>query len=178
VKAIPSLRSSPRFAAWCLALCAACGGRELDWPSVKRGVREEFPHVRSVSVAELHRRLEDTAEPRPVLLDARSREEFAVSHLKDAIHASSEEEALAVLSHTGKREPVLVYCSVGHRSADLAQKLSAHGFTDVANVEGSIFEWANTGLPVYRGGVQVHEVHPFDARWGALLRRELWSHDP
>jgi rhodanese-related sulfurtransferase len=177
VKAIPSLRSSPRFAAWWLALCAACGGGELDWPSVKAGVREEFPHVRSVSVAELQRRLEDPAGLRPVLLDARSREEFAVSHLKDAIHAPSEEEALAVLSNTGKEEPVLVYCSVGYRSAALAQELSARGFTDVANLEGSIFEWANSGLPVYRGALQVHEVHPYDARWGRLLRRDLWPQE-
>ena len=140
---------------------------------MKAGVREEFPHVRSVSVAELQRRLEGSVDSRPVLLDARSREEFLVSHLRDAIHAPSEEEALAALSNAGRSEPVLVYCSVGYRSAALAQELSAHGFTDVANVEGSIFEWANTGLPVYRGGVQVHEVHPFDARWRRLLRRDL-----
>jgi rhodanese-related sulfurtransferase len=178
VKAIPRLRSSAGFAAWCLAACAACGGRELDWPSVKAGVREEFPGVRSVSVAELQRRLEDPAGSRPVLLDARSREEFDVSHLEDAIHAPTEEDALATLANTGKSDPVLVYCSVGYRSAALVQQLSAHGFTNVANVEGSIFEWANSGLPVYRGGVQVHEVHPFDARWGRLLRRDLWSHDP
>ncbi|HVS10594.1 MAG TPA: rhodanese-like domain-containing protein [Planctomycetota bacterium] len=178
MKAIPSLRSSARFAAWWLALYVACGGGELDWPSVKAGVREEFPHVRSVSVAELQRRLEGPVDSRPVLLDARSSEEFEVSHLQDAIHVPSKEEALAALSNTRKGDPVLVYCSVGYRSASLAQQLSAHGFTNVANVEGSIFEWANSGLPVYRGALRVHEVHPYDARWGRLLRRDLWSHDP
>lgn len=175
---VQALRPSARGAAWCLVLCAACGGRELDWPSVKQGVREEFPDVRSVTVEELRRRLELPEASRPVLLDARSREEFAVSHLKDAVHAPSEAEALAVLANVEKDEPVIVYCSVGQRSAALAQELAARGYSDVANVEGSIFEWANSGLPVYRDGVQVREVHPFDEQWGTLLGRELWSHQP
>ena len=48
------------------------------------------------------------------------------------------------------------------------------------DLEGSIFEWANSGHPVVRGEdsareVPVSEVHPFDDRWGLLLSEELRS---
>jgi hypothetical protein len=36
-----------------------------------------------------------------------------------------------------------------------------------------VFEWANSGYPVFRDGEAVREVHPFDAEWGRLLDPEL-----
>ena len=46
------------------------------------------------------------------------------------------------------------------------------------NLEGSIFRWAGEGRPVYRDGVRVEQVHPYDDRWGALLPRTLWAYAP
>ena len=43
------------------------------------------------------------------------------------------------------------------------------GYRNVHDLEGSIFEWANLGYPVYRGASPATKVHPYDKKWGALL---------
>ena len=55
---------------------------------------------------------------------------------------------------------IVVYCSVGYRSSELAEFLMKTGFTEVYNLEGSIFRWANEGRPVYRAEERVRVVHP------------------
>src|SRR6185295_10757461 len=90
-----------------------------------------------------------------------------ISHLKNARHVTSLLEAKAVVKEQG--QPMVIYCSVGYRSSALAEKLQKAGFTNVYNLEGSIFNWANEGRPVYRGTNTVAEVHPYSAKWGKLL---------
>ena len=70
---------------------------------------------------------------------------------------------------------IVVYCSIGYRSARLARELEQQGVEGVLNLEGSIFEWANSGHGVEREGEAVSEVHPYDEDWGRLLDQELWS---
>lgn len=148
-------------------------GEELA--TYKEKIRGEFPGVVGTSVDELAARLE--AGDVPLLLDVRAREEFAVSHLPGAMHAEGVEQALALIRSdaTDPGRDVVVYCSIGYRSARLARELEASGVEGVLNLEGSIFEWANTGHAVYRGGRPVDEVHPYDADWGRMLDRSLWS---
>lgn len=42
------------------------------------------------------------------------------------------------------------------------------GFSNVYNLDGSIFAWANEGRPVYRGDKQVDEVHPYNQSGGTF----------
>jgi 3-mercaptopyruvate sulfurtransferase SseA len=63
----------------------------------------------------------------------------------------------------------VVYCSVGYRSARVAHWLGGQGYTNVRNLTGSIFQWANEGRPVFRDDRPTNEVHPYDQRWGLLL---------
>lgn len=148
-------------------LAAACVLRpQPEWPRVLADVRAKYPDVRQIGLEELSARPSETW---PLLLDVRAPEEFAVSHLEGAHSTPDEGAALAVLADAPRARPILVYCSVGMRSSALAERLLAHGFNDVANLEGGIFAWANAGLPVYRGAERVAAVHPFDERWGALL---------
>ena len=74
--------------------------------------------------------------------------------------------------------PIVVYCSVGYRSAGVAQALRRQGFKDVVNLKGSIFRWANEGRPVFRSGRMVAAVHPYDASWGTLLADSLHAYPP
>jgi 3-mercaptopyruvate sulfurtransferase SseA len=67
----------------------------------------------------------------------------------------------------------VTYCSVGYRSAALAQQLQAMGCKKVFNLEGSLFEWVNQGYPVYQGEQVVKSVHPFNRLWGLLLNPEV-----
>ncbi|HXV62654.1 MAG TPA: rhodanese-like domain-containing protein [Vicinamibacteria bacterium] len=147
-----------------------------DMAAVKRWVRAEFPDVRQISVEELAKQLEAGGD-NVVLLDARDEAEYAVSHLPGAIRIDPEEIS-AMLDGLDRDAAIVAYCSVGYRSSQLVERLAAQGFTDVANLEGSIFEWANRDLPLEREGLRVREVHPFDEKWGRLLREELRAYEP
>lgn len=81
-------------------------------------------------------------------------------------------EPLKHLTDIKPDRPIVVYCSVGYRSSILARKLQDKGFTNVYNLEGSIFKWANEGRPLVQGKVTVHKVHPYNAHWGHLLERK------
>ena len=151
------------------------GYAQAEWPAAYQLVRDKFPEVRQLTTAQLAAWLQDGQKPQPLLLDARAATEYAVSHLPNAQPAADETQALAVLDKQAKDAPVVVYCSIGYRSAALAQKLKARGYTNVQNLEGSIFMWANEGRALQRGTEPVKVVHPFDEKWGRLLTRERWA---
>lgn len=136
-----------------------------EWERIKADIRARFPGVKQLSTADLAAWLADAARPVPILLDARSEEEFAVSHLPKARRVDPQE----IPADLERSQLVVVYCSVGYRSSRLAERMQAAGFAGVYNLEGSIFEWANQGREVVRGATPVREVHPYDEQWGQLL---------
>ena len=155
-----------------ISTCANAGWFSApDWPTLKADIRKSHPDVRQMSVPELQRRL--VQGDSVTLLDVRSTEEFAVSQLKGAVSVPTDKAVLKQVETHQKDALIVVYCSVGLRSAVTAQALQKRGFRNVFNLEGSLFEWANTGLPVYRGDMRVDRVHPFDRKWGELLNASL-----
>ncbi|NQT93279.1 MAG: rhodanese-like domain-containing protein [Lentisphaerae bacterium] len=159
-----------------LATFPGCAGADTNsWKHIAGQVRSQFPSVRNISTRQLARMLNARRKKTVVLLDVRQPEEFAVSHLRGARRAVTGKEALAVLSDVAKETRIVAYCSVGYRSAQLAQTLHAAGYTNIVNLQGSIFKWANEGRPVYRGNTKVKTVHPYDLVWGQLLKRALWA---
>jgi rhodanese-related sulfurtransferase len=162
------------------ALAALPGCRPSDpgsapWRLVERQVRAAHPTVPPLSTDSLAAWLADPAAPPPLLLDVREPAEYAVSHLPGARQVDPRADAgrlAALLADEDRSRPVVVYCSVGARSAAVAERLQQAGFQDVQNLEGSLFRWANEDRPVERDGQIVTEVHPFDASWGRLLRSD------
>lgn len=136
-------------------------------------VHERFPDVRHLSTGELAAWLADTNRVPPVLLDVRTRTEYGVSHLPGARQVDPEISATRLLPLLPTQAPVVVYCSVGYRSADCATRLLRAGFTNVLNLEGSIFQWANEGRPLESEGRPVRRVHPYSESFGKLLLPEL-----
>ena len=168
----------PKLLAWPpLLWLFSCAPPTSDWAETKELVRNRFPEVRQISVDELAQRLAATDTAPPLLVDVREREEYEVSHLPDAVWASNDDLERLVRDAGPDREIVL-YCSVGYRSSSAAKELEESGFDNVANLEGSIFEWANAGHPVERGGQSVREVHPYDEEWGRLLKEDLRAYAP
>jgi len=135
-----------------------------------------FPGVAWISTEDLSRWRAGEHAPPPVLLDARAAEEFEVSHLRDARRVDPDSPALDPedLPHD---TPIVVYCSVGYRSAAVADRLKAAGFTRVFNLEGGIFQWANEGRPIFRDREPAHEVHPYSRLWGRWLDSKLHPED-
>jgi len=140
--------------------------------NIKQKIRSEFPTVAQMSTKQLQGLLSETPDNKILLLDVREATEFNVSHLKNAKLATTMEDALLILRDAPKDKRIVAYCSVGYRSSELAQKLAEQGYHNVYNLEGSIFEWANRGLPVYNHGKPVDKVHPYNWWWGGLLDKE------
>ena len=148
----------------------------IGWTLVNAKIRSEFPDVRRISTTELTAWLQDSSKPSPLLLDVRTRAEYDISHLEGAKHV--EPGASATIVREAKDRPIVTYCSVGYRSGAFAKKLGDAGFTNVANLEGSIFRWANEGRPVVRGGRKADKVHPYNGTWGLLLKRQYRADVP
>ncbi|NER00593.1 MAG: hypothetical protein F6K30_28520 [Cyanothece sp. SIO2G6] len=159
-------------------IAQGCKTQDLSWDSLKAQIRDEFPTVEHISVTEfdqqLQKQLQQETSTHILLVDVRKPEEFAVSHLQ---HAVNLEDADAILEWAQQQqaEQIILYCSVGYRSAKMAQMLEQQGWDAVVNLEGSIFEWANSGRPVFLGSEAVEVVHPFDPFWGQLLDRQYHS---
>jgi len=158
-----------------LAIAISLAGlpRERAWPDVKNAIRARFPDVPAITVEDLARLQQRSAAPL-LLLDVRTPQEFAVSHLPGARRVDPSIPDL----NLPEDRPVIAYCAVGYRSAALVSRLRAAGHRNVYNLEGSIFEWANQGRPLERDGLPATKVHPFDSDWGRLLRPELHATTP
>ncbi len=144
-------------------------GQGIGWKLVEAKIHHDFPGVARLQTGELSDWLRDKSRPQPHLLDVRTEAEFAVSHLKDARRVEPGAEARAV--SLPKDQPIVTYCSVGYRSAAFAEKLKQAGYTQVTNLEGSIFRWANENRPLVRDGKPTDKVHPYNALWDALLQK-------
>ncbi len=162
-----------------LAFSAQAGcAQEMGWSAIDRMMAAEFSEVRQISTDSLAALLKDEAARKPVLLDVRPEAEYAVSHLAGAIRVDPGAEHFGFLDSLRRSVPIVTYCSVGYRSAQVAARLGEAGFTNVSNLKGSIFRWANEGRPVYRDGVPVRQVHPYDELWGRLLKQEFHAYEP
>lgn len=145
-----------------------------SWKTTLNMIRTRFPAVAHVPTDTLQSWLDESPKQEDlILLDVRKPEEYAVSHLQGARAASSKDEAMRILRGVPANRRIVVYCSVGYRSSELAEFLMKTGFTEVYNLEGSIFRWANEGRPVYRAEERVRVVHPYDSYWGRLLKKPL-----
>ena len=107
-----------------------------------------------------------------ILLDARELSEYKVSHLQNAIHVGYDDFEIATVSIkiTDKSSKIVVYCSLGVRSEDIAEQLKKAGYSNVYNLFGGIFEWKNNDLTVYNVEDEPTEnVHAFSKKWSQWL---------
>lgn len=140
---------------------------ELTWKLVKYNIKHKFPDVSQITVAELA----STNRTEYLLIDVRAKDEYKVSHMKDAINLENVNQIAERIKNT-KKVKIILYCSVGYRSADIANQLLAKGITNVYNLEGSIFEWVNSGHEIYDGNGKTSKVHPYNKSWGRLLNKK------
>lgn len=109
-------------------------------------------------------------------LDTREKEEFEVSHLKNAIWVGYKkfDKQKVLETITDKSQPIIVYCSIGVRSEDIGEKLKELGYTKILNLHGGIFEWKNKGGTVFNDKeIATDSVHAFSKHWGKLLQKGI-----
>jgi len=138
-----------------------------SWEEIDASIATKYPEVKEITIETLLACLDQPGAP--VIYDVRDQSEYEVSHLPGAVHMT-DPNAVAL----PKSSEIVVYCSVGVRSAAFAAKLMKKGYQQVYNLKGSIFAWANKGYPLVRGaGEKVKTVHPYNKSWGALLNSDL-----
>jgi rhodanese-related sulfurtransferase len=147
-------------------------GRPIAFDVLRRAIDHKFPHGRWVDATELVRWRADPGRARPVVLDARTEDEYAVSHLEGAVRIDPYKPSLRPLRGFSKDTAIVTYSSVGYRGARVADFLTRQGYTQVSNLEGGVFRWANGGRPVFRQDRPTADVHPYDPTWGLLLESD------
>lgn len=134
-------------------------------------ISARFHAIEWVDSETLSQWMDSASNEELVLLDVRSREEQEVSQLRGAQRLDARQPDLDSLA-IPEGAKVVVYCSIGYRSAAIIEDLERAGIRNVYNLEGGLFDWANQDRPIYRGGERVDRVHPFNRLWGLLLRRD------
>ena len=145
------------------------GGRPLLLSGLTTIIRVQYPAVRWISSAALQRWKAGADPAAPLLLDVRTEAEFTISHLPGARRLEPGAPLPPDLLALPRTTPLVTYCAVSYRSAVAAEALKAAGFSNVQNLEGSIFRWANEGHPLVAAGGPVHRVHGFGSMWRLLL---------
>lgn len=109
-----------------------------------------------------------------VILDSRELVEFDISHLPDATWVGHIDFSMLRVSGIPKDAKVVVYCSIGVRSEKVAEKLLSSGFSNVRNLYGGIFSWANEGKTLVEKNQQpTLAVHGYDQKWATLLNHSV-----
>ncbi|MEQ9164750.1 MAG: rhodanese-like domain-containing protein [Fulvivirga sp.] len=104
------------------------------------------------------------------LLDARSKEEFEVSHIDGAKFIDYDSFDKDMLKGLSLDDTVVVYCSVGYRSEKIGEKLQKLGYKNVLNLYGGIFDWKNKGHDVVDNkGAHTDSVHTYNKSWSQWL---------
>ncbi len=131
---------------------------------LKKHNNESIPYI---SVDELKKELSKV-----ILLDAREPIEFKVSHIKNALpigynHFNIQNTVSLIKNKNAK---VIVYCSIGIRSEDIAEELKKAGFLNVYNLYGGIFKWKNKeNIVVSNENKLTEQIHIYSKEWGKWL---------
>lgn len=109
-----------------------------------------------------------------VLLDTRSPEEYKVSHLPGAKFVDYKSFKSTDVIQIDKDAEIVVYCTVGYRSERVGEKLMDMGFTNVKNLYGGIFQWANEKRPLLNNQNQpTDSVHTYSGSWSTWLQHGI-----
>ena len=86
------------------------------------------------------------AEPRPVLIDVRERDEYEQGFIPGAIHIARGNLETRIEANVPDRDaPVILYCASGTRSAYAAKTLSELGYSNVVSLAGGFSGWKENG---------------------------------
>lgn len=121
-----------------------------------------------VSVEEVYQNLGEVP-----IFDVRSWEEYTVSHLPTAVWMPYPDVAPDLIRSLAPTDTIILYCTVGYRSDRLGDKLQRMGYSQVYNIYGSIFAWADRDLPlVDSAGLPTNRIHTFNKRWSRWVAND------
>ena len=141
----------------------------VDWQTVDRKIARAFPAVEFISSENLL--AEQQLSVKPTIIDVRLPEEYNVSHIPEAHNLQSSEAIAAAFPVYA--ESIVVDCSVGCRSAAVAEELASVGYQNDKDLRHSIFEWAERDYDLDNAAGIASRFHPYNRAWVALVSKEL-----
>ena len=154
-------------------LISACGIKGQDYDQMVNNLIDKSVPV--ISSDSLFSRVQ--SESNLILLDARAKDEYEVSHLENAIWVGYKEFELEDLKISTDKN-IVIYCSVGYRSEKIGEKLEEAGYKNVKNLHGGIFGWVNNGYALVDGSEKgTIKIHPYNNSWGKWLTQGEKSYE-
>lgn len=120
-----------------LALVIVLGAAAIKWYT-GRGAALRSAEVKKLSSQEAKKQLD--ADEEIVLVDVRTREEYAAGHIPGAVNIPVDTIGSGAELPFGVDVKMFLYCHSGSRSARAAKKLVELGYTDVTEF-GGIVNW-------------------------------------
>lgn len=107
-----------------------------------------------------------------IFLDTREPAEYNVSHIPNSILFGYDNPNWKAVDTISKDKKVIVYCSIGVRSQNIAEELKEKGFGDVKNLYGGIFLWADQSREmVDKNNNETSKVHGYNKFWGRWVKK-------
>jgi len=85
-----------------------------------------------------------------VVIDLRNNEMYKKGHIVDSLQESAQEISNKKLGKY-KNKPIILACSNGIQSAQVAKNLKTQGQENVLSLKGGITAWTSAGLPLVNG---------------------------
>lgn len=142
-------------------------GQEVD-PDYKKMIERKykFPTISPDSASMI------LNESNVIFLDTREPEEYNVSHLPNAYLFGYDLPNWTTIDTVSKNKTIIVYCSIGVRSQNIAEELKEKGFSDVKNLYGGIFLWADQSREmVDDNNKETSKVHGYNKYWGRWVKK-------
>lgn len=103
--------------------------------------KENSKTIETLESQDYLEKLNETEKPQ--LIDVRTPDEFAIEHLENSENMDwNSTDFVLNTEKLDKSKPVFVYCKVGGRSNQAANKLSELGFQKIYNLDGGIMKWS------------------------------------
>jgi rhodanese-related sulfurtransferase len=106
-----------------------------------------------------------------ILLDVRSKEEYDISHIKNALWIGEDDWDQKTLEELDKEEVIIACCSIGYRSEKLVKELIQLNFLNVYNLYGGVFEWINQGNSVQNNLGTTERIHEYNKNFACWLKK-------
>lgn len=101
----------------------------------------ETPAIGTITAAELAQRLKEPNPP--IILDVRTRDEYAAGHIDTAINLPHDELGRRLGEIPGnKSSEIVVYCRSGKRARIAEDLLIEKGYTNIKDLSGHWQEWS------------------------------------
>ena len=151
-----------------IAVMSYSYGQSSEYKKMLAKYYNDFPTI-TISDALKHVKNGDA-----LFLDVRKKEEFLVSHIKSAKRMNLDGSNINELKNVDKNKLIIVYCSVGARSQTFGEMLKKKGFTNVKNLYGGLFYWANQKYPlVDLKENKTERIHGYNAEWGKWVKGDV-----